>query len=182
MRVRSPRGEVGRLDPWPVPVAVADRQVHPLAVQVNHPGIGVQGKADVGVLLPEILQPRHKPLRRKAGGQRHPHRTVGLTRAQRLDPAHHCGEAFAERLGQLLTVRGQADPAPVPLHQRPAQLILQCAHLLRHGGRGHVQHPRRLRKAAQFGRCRKGAQRRQGGEGPPVDGHMIARLTFQKAF
>ncbi|HLQ19426.1 MAG TPA: hypothetical protein VK146_10645, partial [Tabrizicola sp.] len=75
-------------------------------MQVDDLAVRVQGKTDVRVLPPEILEPRHQPLRRKASGKRHAHRTVGLARAQRFKPALDRAETFSQRLRQQFAIRG----------------------------------------------------------------------------
>ncbi len=51
--------------------------------------------------------------------------------------------------------------------------------LLRDGGMGHVQHPRRLREAAKLGHGGKGAKCGQGREGAPIRRHVRNTNRFE---
>lgn len=81
-RQRLRRGEEGRLKPWPIAIAIADRQIDPFGAQVDQTGIGVQRDANIGKAVLKVAQAWHQPLRGKACGQGYPHRTVSLICAQ----------------------------------------------------------------------------------------------------
>lgn len=70
----------------------------------------------------------------------------------------HGGKALAQGFGQLLAIGGQADPAPLTLHKRTTKLVFQRTDLLGYGSMGHIQGPRRLRKASHLCRRRKRPQ------------------------
>jgi hypothetical protein len=168
-----------RLQPRPFSVAVADGELGAAGRQINHLRRGVQHQLDLRVQAAERGEPRHKERLREA--RRHGD-LEGATLVL-LREGVECGadrvEAFRQPARERGAVGGQGEPAPLPGHQRPAQLRLQPPHRLRHGGVRHVHLPPRSGKAegarrglecAQRGQRGQGAGRAPGGGGDRVEG------------
>ena len=149
--------QVVGLQPRPMPVAKPDRNIDTARRQIDHFGRRVQHQVDVGMGLSKPVQARHHPVRRKAGRNRDLQRAGLIRLGQRLDPVGDGPEPIGQNAGQLATLGGQRNAAPIARHQGRAQMAFQPANLLTDRRMADVQHPPRSRIGSRLGQGGKGA-------------------------
>ena len=150
-----------RVDPRPGALAVADREIDLVALQVDHPRGRHELQLDVGVRALERAELRDQPGRGERRRQRQADH-VAPARAQ-----HGLGRRLdlAQRRVDLLEIapagRGQPHAGPGAVEQRDAQKILEPPHLVADRRLGHAQ---ALRGVAEAAVHRGGVKRAQRGE------------------
>lgn len=118
---------------------MAYREMDVLGRQIDHPVGGAHMHIDIRCHAREILQPRHQPLHREAGGATEPHHAPLSQRLQARGGVADQRQCLGAGRKVVAPRRGEREPARQPLEQRAAQEVLQPAHLLRYRARGHVQ-------------------------------------------
>ena len=99
----------------------------------------MERQGNVGVMVPEILEPGHEPLGGKACGQCDADRAIRSPGTKSRHPCRYGAEPIPQRLCQLLALGRERHTPPIAGDKGCVQKGLERAHLLGHGGMCHVQ-------------------------------------------
>ncbi len=127
--------------------SVTDSEIHILTVKIDKPIRRVDAHLDVGVLVVEAIEPRHQPLGGESGHDADHQCRVRIVRAKERGGLSQLVEPFPERNQAGLPGLRDDHRAGPAAEELGAEVVLEGAHLLADGRRGHVQLLGGLREA-----------------------------------
>ena len=156
--------ETHRIESRKVSGAPHDEAVDAVAIDVRGAAGGIQQNVDLRMLVLELADAPHQPRRGEGGAGADDDEVAAPRLAHAPRGGGDAGKTLLEVAQPGLAGVGQRQPAAGFLDERRADLRLEQAHLLGHGGFGDVQVLRGLGEAEVLGDRFESAQRVEGGK------------------